>query len=282
MDKSIIFSLLFIVFTGAAYYFWQEHEANLVLAGQKTVIPAETQETLSETVKEKEIQYPVPEQPVPAIKNNEIESSTQPVAVPFILPLLNESDDVMQGVLARIYEPARLVQIFIFTEFVRHVVVIVDNLTAKKLPRRFVFTHRPDTSFIVSKSTIEDEYFLDRKNFERYRRFLHFSNAVSNQQLASIYVRYYPLFQEAYEELGYPGRYFNDRVIEIIDHLMQTPDIIEPIRLIQPKVYYLFADPDIEKLSVGQKILIRIGSENAEQLKIRLKDLRSILTTLDP
>jgi len=149
-------------------------------------------------------------------------------------------------------------------------------------PRRFVFTHHPDTSFIVSKSTIEDEYFLDRKNFERYRRFLHFSNAVSNQQLASIYVRYYPLFQEAYEELGYPGRYFNDRVIEIIDHLLQTPDIVEPIRLIQPKVYYLFADPDIEKLSVGQKILIRIGSENAEQLKIRLKDLRSILTTLDP
>ena len=56
-----------------------------------------------------------------------------------------------------------------------------------------------------------------------------------NQQLASIYVRYYPLFQEAYEELGYPGRYFNDRVIEIIDHLLQTPDIVEPIFILNSR-----------------------------------------------
>ena len=35
-----------------------------------------------------------------------------------------------------------------------------------------------------------------------------------------------------------------------------------PIELQQPKVLYTFADPDLEALSSGQKIMVRIGLEN--------------------
>ena len=47
----------------------------------------------------------------------------------------------------------------------------------------------------------------------------------------ALYVRLYPLFQRAYEELGYPGQYFNDRVVEVIDSLLATPNVTEPIKV---------------------------------------------------
>jgi hypothetical protein len=46
-----------------------------------------------------------------------------------------------------------------------------------------------------------------------------------------------------------PG--FNDRLIEIMDHLLAAPEIEGPIELVQPKVLYRFADPELEKRSWG-------------------------------
>ena len=46
----------------------------------------------------------------------------------------------------------------------------------------------------------------------------------------ALYARLYPLFQQAYEELGYPGRYFNDRLVEVIDDLLATPEPTGPVR----------------------------------------------------
>jgi hypothetical protein len=47
---------------------------------------------------------------------------------------------------------------------------------------------------------------------------------------------------------------------------------------------YLFADPQLEELSAGQKIMIRMGVENAVRIKARLREVRQGLTgqTLQP
>jgi hypothetical protein len=96
----------------------------------------------------------------------------------------------------------------------------------------------------------------------------------------AFYVKHYQVFQSAYEELGYPNRYFNDRLVEVIDHVLSTPDVREQLKLVQPKVYYTLADPDLESLSAGQKILIRIGPGNAAKVKAKLLKFRQALTTL--
>lgn len=277
MDKSITFILLFIVLSGLAYYLWQENKAPLIPVQHQVTIPVAP---VVAVVEEKEIRYPVPEQVLPVVEEQEAEPTIEAVAEVERLPALDESDEVMQKVFARFYDPVKLAELFIFKEFVRHVVVSVDNMTTKKMPRQFVFTQSPAASFMVEKTSDENEFILDEENFERYRRFINFIDVVDNQHLVSVYVRYYPLFQEAYVELGYPGRYFNDRLIEVIDHLLQTPDVKGPIKLLRPKVFYHFADPLLEDLSAGQKLLIRIGHKNAVQVKTRMKGLRQILTTL--
>ena len=75
----------------------------------------------------------------------------------------------------------------------------------------------------------------------------------------------------------HPPRYFNDRVIQVIDHVLATPDLRDPIALTQPGVLYEYADPKIEALSAGQKLLIRMGSDNATFVKHKLRELRAAL-----
>ena len=104
------------------------------------------------------------------------------------------------------------------------------------------------------------------------------AEAVKTKQLVAVYVRFYPLFQQAFKDLGYPSGYFNDRLIEVIDDLLAAPDLQGPVKLVRPKVMYQFADPDLEARSAGQKILIRMGSENAARIKAKLKEIRRELT----
>ena len=90
-------------------------------------------------------------------------------------------------------------------------------------------------------------------------------------------VEFYPLFQQSYAELGYPSRYFNDRVFDVIDHLLATPDLSGPIALTQPKVLYEFADPQLQELSAGQKMLLRMGPDNEARVKAKLREIRKLL-----
>jgi hypothetical protein len=120
------------------------------------------------------------------------------------------------------------------------------------------------------------------ENTARYATYVKVVESVDATRLVDAYVRFYPLFQKAYEDLGYPKAYFNDRVVEVIDHLLAAPEMPANARLVQPKVFYQFADPDLEKRSAGQKIMMRIGNENAGRVKAKLRDIRTQLTRRGP
>jgi hypothetical protein len=100
--------------------------------------------------------------------------------------------------------------------------------------------------------------------------------------MEELYRRFYPLFQKAYVDLGYPDGYFNDRVIEVIDHLLATPEIEGPVKLVRPHVLYQYADPELEQLSPGQKLLLRMGNEHSATVKEKLREFRGrIVATSD-
>jgi hypothetical protein len=44
----------------------------------------------------------------------------------------------------------------------------------------------------------------------------------------------------------------------------------------------VFADPKLESLSAGQKIILRMGRENREKLKSKLREIRQALTSMTP
>jgi len=191
------------------------------------------------------------------------------------LPALTESDGPLREEAQALLANAPLQKLFHLDTIVRRIVVTIDELPREKIAQRYNIAKPVPGRFRTRGKG--DSAKLSAANYERYVPYVRLVESVDTQKLVALYVHFYPLFQEEYENLGYPGRYFNDRVIETIDHLLAAPEIHEPIELIQPKVMYEFADSRLERLSVGQKIMIRMGPENAARIKAKLREIREAL-----
>jgi hypothetical protein len=151
-------------------------------------------------------------------------------------------------------------------------VATVDNLPRKHVPEKIRPVDRLATDFITEGT---GPIVLSEANFKRYDALVEQVAAADVDAVAEMYRRYYPLFQKSYEQLGYPNAYFNDRLIEVIDLMLATPEPTGPIALDQPKVLYEFIDPALEGLASGQKLMLRIGPQHAATIKGVLRELRA-------
>jgi len=194
-----------------------------------------------------------------------------PAAQP--LPALGESDPAMRKSLAELIGKSRFARFFYPDRIIRRIVATIDNLPRKTVAINLMPVKAVAGSFIVEET--QDDTVIGAKNAARYGAYVKLMQAVDAHKLVAFYVSFYPLFQQDYVELGYPKGYFNDRLIEAIDNMLDAPDLKSPILLVQPKVMYEFADPDLEARSAGQKIIMRMGSENAAKVKAKLREIRS-------
>lgn len=270
--------LLLALLIGAAALFYHRRVGEPPAPPQATT-PVQATEPV-EPSKAPAVRYPLAEAP-PASATAPTVSVTPPATAPTqsavapALPPLDHSDATMSETLSLLIGQPALDALFNMKSFVRHVVVIVDNLSRAKLPQRDMPTKPVSGQFLVTGS--DDHPRINPENYARYTPYVKLLETVNLNDLVAAYVRYYPLFQQAYVELGYPKRYFNDRLIDAIDDLLATPEVDDPEELVRPNVMYKFADPDLEGLSAGQKILLRMGPTNAERVKARLQALRKVL-----
>ena len=201
--------------------------------------------------------------------------ATQPPAEQ-ALPAVAESDSLMQEALASLFTGAPLDRIFHLQEIVPRFVATIDNL-----PRQTVAQSKMSVMPVeggLQTTQADGKILLRADNAERYATYMRLLEQADTPKLVQTYVHYYPLFQKAYRDLGYPNGYFNDRLVEVIDHLLATPDVPAPVALAQPKVLYEFADPSLEQLSAGQKIMIRMGPVDESRAKAKLRQIRRALT----
>ncbi len=191
------------------------------------------------------------------------------------LPALAESDTRLRNLLTSLFVEQNLDRFFSLEHIVERFVVMVDNLPRAQLSARHRILKKIRGDFLVRSD--QGNLLISEANYKRYEPLVDLLHKVDQKHVISVYLRFYPLFQEAYEGLGYPSGYFNDRLIEVIDHLLQAPIITGPIYLEKPKFYYQFADPSLESLSAGHKIMLRIGPDNAKRIKALLRAYRTKL-----
>jgi len=192
------------------------------------------------------------------------------------LPALMVSDTTMQNTLADLFGSATLGRIFYEDTIVHRFVTTVDNLPRKTLPLRYLPIKPPGGTFVTTGS--DDALAIGADNAARYTPYVRLVDAVDAKTLAGIYVHFYPLMQQDYRALGYPNGYFNDRLVQAIDDLLAAPDLTAPPALAQPKVLYVYTDPELESRSAGQKIMMRMGSENAARVRAKLREIRAEIT----
>jgi len=191
------------------------------------------------------------------------------------LPSLDNSDTLLRHLLAGLLGRDLFDALVYPSGLVRRIVVMVDNLPQRTLPRSKLPLNAVPGGFKVSGAG--DALAIDPANAARYAPYVRAIEAVDIGVLVGAYIRAYPLFQQAYRELGYPDKYFNDRLLEAIDDLLAAPEPDGPVRLLQPKVLYQYADSELEARSAGQRIMVRMGLDNERRAKARLKALRAAI-----
>jgi hypothetical protein len=209
-------------------------------------------------------------------------------SAPQPLPALEQSDAVVQAALADLLGRQGVMAFLHVDGFVRRAVVTIDNLARPHAaPRLWPVQPTPGR---LQRVVAGDAELIAPDNAKRYAPFVALVASVGPSQAAALYRRLYPLFQQAYAELGYPRGHFNDRLVEVIDHLLAAPEPKQPpaVRLTEvkgevpstrPWVRYEFVDPQLESLSSGQKIMVRIGTTNAQRLKAWLGGFRQAIVS---
>ncbi len=196
------------------------------------------------------------------------------------LPTLADSDATVMDALKKLVGPDAVAKLLVPESLIRNIVATLDNLPRDHLAMRVSPVNPPAGRF---KTTGHDDTIaIAADNGARYAPYVTAFEATDPAATIAVYLRLYPLFQQAYIDLGFPNGYFNDRLVEVIDHLLDAPEPKGPVNVVSPHVLYEFADPDLEARSAGQKLMIRLGADNEARVKAKLRAYRKELVSQTP
>lgn len=253
---------LFIV-SGTAVYFWL-HRTDIQNPSPK---PSESRAAEDS---DSEIRYPVPadKESVPKSSNGKD------------LDPARYKDETIETAMSDLVGKKMFGSIFNLDDFARRIVVAVDSATGPaQLPPERSPLKPLESPFIANDR--KNPASVSPDNFLRYKLFITLANSVDPRKLIALYVHFYPTLQSAYRELG-TKKYFNDRVVEVIDHILKTPEVAGYPHLVRPSPHYQYkyADVELENLSASQKLLLRMGYDNAQIIKAKLRQIRRLIIRL--
>lgn len=265
---TVFWLALGLILIGAGYYFYRAQQpipapAPLPATEETSAaLPDETGEVMPET---------------DAAQASTQRFPVEPAAVEqAALPALAQSDDPLRRQLAVLAGQQPVEAWLLPKHLIERLVVTINALDADPVPLRI----RP-LRHVLGLFRVEGDgmqFAISANNAVRYTPYVQAFAALDPVALAQLYLRWYPLFQEAYTALGNPqAPYFNDRLIDIIDHLLEAPDVDAGEPLVRPKVLYQYLDPTLESRSWGQKILMRMGNAQAATTKRQLRRIREAI-----
>ena len=261
-------ALLVLLAAAGGWWWWQQRAAPPPTPAAPAPVAAAPLEPAPPTPAEPVIQHPI---------EAAADAGTRQ------LPSLDQSDPALKQALTGLLGGKAVAQFLLTDGFVRRVVATVDNLgRTHAAPRLWPVV---PTSGRFSVQSAGERELVAPGNAARYNAFVALATAADPARAAAVYKAHYPLFQAAYRELGYPKGYFNDRLVEVIDQLLATPEptgplavrlteVKGPIEADRPWVRYEFADPALQALPAGSKMLLRMGNDHARRLKAQLRAFR--------
>ncbi len=203
----------------------------------------------------------------------EVELGTpEPIDVKPSLPRLNESDESFKEKIRQQEGGVELLSLMIDSELIRKVVRATHSLSEGWVVKEYRPITSPKGPLLVTDTGSYDAenlrvYEIAFENYERYEKYISMLTQFSPESAAGVYRHFYPLFQQAYEELGLQVSSFHKVTLNALDEVLSSPIFPRDARLRQPSVMYIFADEKLESLSSLEKLKLRIGPENTVKLR---------------
>lgn len=267
---------------------------NKTLAGAALVSCAALAGALWWWLRQAEEVAPAAPVPAPVVQSTAAPQPAAPASAPAIQHPIEAPAEAaaatpptLEGALVDLFGRKAVLSTFQLGDFPRRLVATVDNLGRSTASSQLWPVNPTSGRFLVDEGVQGDTVSAD--NGLRYTPFVLLVETVDMSRVVAVYKQFYPLFQRAYEDLGFPHGYFNDRLVEVIDELLATPEVEGPIRVVLPEikgplrperpwVLYEFEDPALQALSSGQRILLRMGPVNQRRMKAKLAEIRRLVS----
>lgn len=282
-----VLTLLYLVYLAATFE-TPEGTTTVIVPARSEVVVAEPTPTptIRPSLPQTRLQ-PVPEPPAPAAAEpiivaapTEVEQPEPEVEEPasevIQLPSLNDSDAFVFEGLRAFQNGAALIRLLASEQLVRGFVILVDNISRGEFPQTGL-PYRPLGQEMPTSNIDDNLFVMDESAFARFDQLIDTFISVDTDQAMSLYRLLSPLFQQAYAEIGNRNINFDDTLRTAIRNVIRTSDVEGPFQLVKPSVMFLYADASIENLQDVNKQLIRLGPENADKLKTKLREFASQL-----
>lgn len=258
---------------GIAYYYIKNPDNNQQLSALKQTVTDKAQPAVVTAPLSPVIEQIVVE-PDPVLAS-EPPLETTAEAVP--LPPLDASDaGIRQELTGLTGWQAKALEWLVSDQLLRRFVTLVTNLAIGKVDHKSGPFLPIKGRFAVSSNV---PLTMTTDSQTRYNLYVEAITALDPQQCAALYRRYYPLLNNAYQELGEKNN-FHALMLKAIQQLENTPDLTQAPALVPAeKGMYKYVQPQLEALPAAQKQMLRSGWENVSKLKVWLRQFRAALLT---
>ena len=188
------------------------------------------------------------------------------------LPPLNESDDVVRGLVKELSSNPSVAAWLATDDLIRNFTVVVSNIAAGEPAAGRVPALKPRGRFQVEERG--EDLFISSRSYARYLPLATAATSVEPENIAKLYTTLKPRVEDAYRELGHPNTTFDQTLERALVVLLKTP-VPEGRIPVEPNgaLSFRFGDPALEKLTPAQKLLIRFGPENQRTVQTSLRNI---------
>lgn len=188
---------------------------------------------------------------------------------------IDVSDAAVKTAIVALAEMPTVARFLVDEDLLRRFVVFTENLANEQLAANHHLLRAPENSFRVYRQAGKE--WIDSSSYQRYSGYVNAFDSIEAEELLQLYEVYKPSIDEIFAEIGNPDDNFNYRLVDAIDHLLDTPEIPVPVEVYTDSVMYKYRIDQIEDLSAPQKQLLRTGPENMRVIKAKLREIKALL-----
>jgi hypothetical protein len=205
-------------------------------------------------------------------------ATTEPQAEPgdqIPLPPLDDTDPLVRDLVGRLSSHPMVARWLTTDGLIQNFVVVTARIADGEIPGSELKKLGPVPPF--QTRTSGGMLYLDPASYQRYDRYAQAVSALDARGTARLYATLKPRVGDAYKRLGQPAGDFDAVLERAIVQLLSVPLTSGDIAVEPRGIGYGFADERLERLSPGQKQLLRMGPQNARAVQAKLREIADYL-----
>ena len=154
----------------------------------------------------------------------------------------------------------------------------VDSIAAGDIPVEPLDFLKPKTPFSASLNAL-GLLVVTMESIMRYKAAMDALHSIDMQAAADLYNEIEPVLNVIFHELGYPeAETFRAKLTEACTVILETPVMKGEGGLVHVAAnLYKYSNPQLEELRPVQKLLMRLGEKNREEIRRRVTEFSKLL-----